>query len=452
MLLLQPHVPVQVLLGVGGHHDAGGAGGGAAGQALPQLLGDKGHDGVQQPQAHVQARVQHLLRSGLGPLVAAGKHGLDRLQVDVAEVVEPEVVDGLGDGRERVTGHVLVDPRHGRRQPRQDPPVQQRVARPGPLLGRRGLEAGGQAHEGKAGGVPQLVAEVAVAHDAVDVQVCVLAGHGVGHQGKAQRIRAALGDACRVVVLLAPLGLLDLPGVQVALQQLGVQAVQADAVDHVHGVHHVAQGLAHLAPVRIADQRMQVHLREGQVAHEAQAHHDHSCHPEEQDVVPRLQQLPRIEPLEVVSLLGPAKDAEGEQARREPRVQHVGVLVQPYAPGIDPKLGCCLCHGLLLCGGHNPVGLVVLVQGLAPLNLHKVGRDAVAPPQLPGDAPGLDVLQPAVPGLLVQAGDQFEAAVPHGLHGFSSGLGAVQEPLGLDHGLDNVLGAAAHGQHHGVAD
>ena len=37
------------------------------------------------------------------------------------------------------------------------------------------------------------------------------------------------------------------------------------------------------------------HLPEGELSHELQPHHDHACDPEEEDVVPRLEQRPRVE-------------------------------------------------------------------------------------------------------------------------------------------------------------
>ena len=51
---------------------------------------------------------------------------------------------------------------------------------------------------------------------------------------------------------------------------------------------------------------------------ELDAHHDHARHPEEQDVVAGLEQLPGVEGLQVLRLLGPLEHGEGEPAGREP--------------------------------------------------------------------------------------------------------------------------------------
>ena len=81
-------------------------------QTLPELFGDEGHEGVQEPETVVQTRVQCLLR-GLARRLRCGlvRHGLHRFlleikiirrlyagelactyDVDVTELVQPEIV------------------------------------------------------------------------------------------------------------------------------------------------------------------------------------------------------------------------------------------------------------------------------------------------------------------------------------------------------------------------
>ena len=97
-------------------------------QALPELLGDEGHEGMQKTETEVQASVEGLL----GGLARLGRrrlvcHRLHRLlpnatyissaprrrkfwthDVDIAELVEPEVVDGVGRVHEIALSHLLV--------------------------------------------------------------------------------------------------------------------------------------------------------------------------------------------------------------------------------------------------------------------------------------------------------------------------------------------------------
>src|SRR5947209_5961317 len=55
--------------------------------------------------------------------------------------------------------------------------------------------------------------------------------------------------------------------------------------------------------------------------------HHHSRDPEEQDVVTRLQITRRIELRERVGLLRPSERRERPERAREPRVEHVGILL-----------------------------------------------------------------------------------------------------------------------------
>ena len=108
---------------------------------------------------------------------------------------------------------------------------------------------------------------------------------------------------------------------------------QGDPCDDIQGVDDIAQGLAHLPAVGVPHHRVQVHLEgegnshvtrpeisqseaarlhvlrrghahllEGQLAGELEAHHDHAGHPEEQDVMARLQQGAGVEHIKVLGL------------------------------------------------------------------------------------------------------------------------------------------------------
>jgi hypothetical protein len=116
---------------------------------------------------------------------------------------------------------------------------------------RRRVEAAVPAlgvHQHEAGRVPQLVAEVAVALAALQVEVDVAAEGGVGGHREAQGVGAVGGDA--VGEMLADLGG-DLRRVLGPAQPGGVlpdQRLQADAVDDVDRVERVAFGLDILRP------------------------------------------------------------------------------------------------------------------------------------------------------------------------------------------------------------
>ena len=186
-----------------------------------------------------------------------------------------------------------------RLQPAQDPAIRQPQ-----LVGRRQLIAHvigrvilrqrqrviGQVHDHKASGVPDLVGKVAIGFNARHTQLHVTARCAASEQGEAQGVAAILGDQ----------------------------------VERVEGV---AQTLAHLAPLFVAHQAMQIDIAERHVAGKLQAHHDHTRHPEEDDVIARLQDCGRVEAFQIIGLRRPAQRTKGPETAAKPGVQHIGVLL-----------------------------------------------------------------------------------------------------------------------------
>ena len=80
------------------------------------------------------------------------------------------------------------------------------------------------------------------------------------------------------------------------------------------------------------------HRGEGQGVRQMQTHHDHPRHPEEQDVEPGLEQLGGVEGLQVVRVVGPTEDREREEARAEPGIEHVFVLVEGELVALHAEL------------------------------------------------------------------------------------------------------------------
>mmetsp|Transcript_100323 Transcript_100323/g.281116 ORF Transcript_100323/g.281116 Transcript_100323/m.281116 type:complete len:369 (+) Transcript_100323:468-1574(+) len=302
-------------------------------EALVELLCEVRQQWVHQPHGPVQADVKHLAGDGTvllqtplllvaGALLCiAVEPGLQELEVDVAEVVEEEGVSRGGGAGELVLLPRLVRHLGAVAQPRQYPTVLPRKRRVQPQRAGK-LEVVPEVPQAEACGVPDLVAEVAVAHDAVDVQVHVPALLRVSEEAEAQGVGAALGDAIGVVRGLPLLRPLHLLGRQIALLQLLVQLLQADAVDHLDGIDDVAQALGHLPAMGVAHECMEVDGLERQLARQPDGHHHHPGHPEEQDVVTRLQKRRGEKGLEVVVALrvGPTEHREGEKSRGEPCV------------------------------------------------------------------------------------------------------------------------------------
>ena len=81
-----------------------------AGQSLPEIFGDEWHEGMQELETSVQASVERVLSGhfGLGIYIRL-KGRLGGLDVDIAEVVEEEVVGCVGGDAEVASLQVGVD-------------------------------------------------------------------------------------------------------------------------------------------------------------------------------------------------------------------------------------------------------------------------------------------------------------------------------------------------------
>ena len=280
--------------------------------------------------------------------------------------------------------------------------------------------------------VPQLVAEVAVALDALEVkgEVPALGRHRA--EGEAERVRAVGGYAVRVL----PARALRYRRRHLRLRHVGGafghQIFGGDAVDQVERVQTVAARLGHLGAARVAHHAVDVDLAERHLAGELERHHDHPRNPEEDDVVAGEQHVGGMERGELRRPLRPAQGAERPQRGRKPRVEHVVVLAQRHLRAnavTDARFG--------LVARHVDVAGVVVPR-----------RNAVPPPLLAADAPILNVAHPSEIHVLVLFRHEAHGAVLHGANGGFGQRRDLHEPLISEPRFDHGFRAVAPG--HGV--
>ena len=250
-------------------------------------------------------------------------------------------------------------------------------------VGRPGREILAEVELDEVGHLPQLVDETPVALDALFVDIDVVAGRATGHQGKAQ----------------------------------GVGAIAVHEFKRVDGV---VQRLADLAPLAVAHHAVQIDGVEGHLVSEPETEHDHACHPEKEDVVAGLHHRGWVEALQIGRVLRPAEGAEGPQAAAKPCVEHV------------------LFRCPAIADGRLAAHIELSVRAIP-------GRDAMPPPELPTDAPVLDVLEPVIVDLRESFWHDADAAVAHGLDGLLRQRLHVQEPLCAHQRLDDFAAALAAG-------
>src|SRR5690606_30420054 len=423
-----------VRLRVGLQHDAVALFAGQGRNALPDFFGDERHHRMRQAQYCFENPNQRAAGAalGLGAGVVVTQGRLGQLQVPVAVFVPDELVQGVGGQVKAVLVQVADHFLLAVLQLADDPTVSQRQFYW--FIVDTAVFAFG-IHQYVAGSVPKLVTEVAVAFQALHVPVDVTAGGGHGCQGETQGVGAVGGDAFGEFLLGALadfLGQLRLHQVAGAFLQ---QLVQRDTVDHVQRVDDVTLGLGHLVAVLVPDQTGDVYGFERYlwgavfVFHEVHGHHDHPGNPEEDDVETGHQHVRGVEGFQALGDFRPAQGAKGPQGGAEPGVQNVVVLFQFQVCG-----QVVLLAYFVFVTAHIDVAF-----GIVP------GRNPVAPPELAGDTPVLDVAHPGEVHVLVLFGHKLDTAV---FHSFDGGLGqglGIGEPLVCEHRLDDQAGAVATG-------
>ena len=149
----------------------------------------------------------------------------------------------------------------------------------------------------------------------------------------------------------------------------------------------------------------------------------HTNHPEEDDIVAGYEHIRRIEVLVLRGLLRPAEGLKRPECTGEPGIE--GLLILPEV------MSTALRTGLRCFESNHHLTTVLTV----------VGRNTMSPPELTGDTPVLDVLEPVQIGLAVVLRNELELAGLDRLNRRLRHLIHTYEPLRLDHRLDGGTAA-----------
>ena len=355
-----------------------------AGQIAVDFLGDKGDIGMQELERAQQHVIKHFLRGLFALFIAAVEALLGKLDVPVAEVAPHKIIELGGSQAQLELLQVVGDFARGFLELGENPLVTQlQLIRRGHALGREAF----QVHQHEARGVPNLVDEVAEGFDFFLGHAHVRARGDAHFQREAQRVRAVL-------------------------------------VDDGDGVDAVAEGLRHLPPLRVAHQAVHQGHMEGAFSHLLDAGEHHAREPEEDDIVAAGEHAVGVEIAQIFRIVRPAEGRKRPQRRGEPGIEHVLVLMDATA---------ALWAGGDVFAGNGDFAAVVAVES----------RDAVAPPELTGNAPVADVLHPVQIRLFKALGHEHELFV---LRHFDGRLGQglhLYKPLGRHQRLHVVMAAVA---------
>ena len=243
-------------------------------------------------------------------------------------------------------------------------------------------------HQSKTGSIPNLIGKIAGCFHTLPIEAHIIARSVTGNQHKAQGISAIF-------------------------------------VDNLQRVDAIAQGFGHLAALTIAYQTMDEDLLKGNILHEFHTHNQHTCYPEENDVVAGYQHAGGIELLEERSLIRPAHGGEGPQSGAEPGVQRILILMDigTATLGADSQVGTAGMH----------FATVIAVPN----------GDTVTPPNLAGNTPVANIIHPAGVGLGEALGHELGATIVNAIHSsLNQGL-HFYEPLSRNKGLYNAAAALA---------
>ena len=158
--------------------------------------------------------------------------------------------------------------------------------------------------------------------------------------------------------------------------------------------------------------------------HEPAPEHDHPRHPEKQDVEAGNHQRIGIKHFFIPRRLRPPERSERQQARRKPRVEHVRILLQLRAAALACRRRLARHHHFL---------------ALAAIPC----RNPVSPPQLPRDAPVVDVTHPVQVNLPVILRRKTNVSLLHHFDGALRQRRNLDEPLRREPRLDNRARAIA---------
>ena len=174
--------------------------------------------------------------------------------------------------------------------------------------------------------------------------------------------------------------------------QAHTHSVGAELLDKHQRVRRVAKRFRHLTSQLVAHDTCEIHIAERHIVLVFVASHNHTCHPEEDDI--RTGNEVGCWIIVFYFLIVRIKDSVEQrnrpQPRREPSVEHVLILTQVF--NLKLFVACLFlskAQSLLDCLGNHISAL-----------RQEICRDAVSPPQLAGDTPILDIGHPMTVNVL----------------------------------------------------
>ena len=148
-------------------------------------------------------------------------------------------------------------------------------------------------------------------------------------------------------------------------------------VDDFQRIDTVSEGFTHLSSLAVTNQSVNQYMMEGNLAGLLQRGEYHTDNPEKDDIVTRYQYVCREEIVQILGLVRPAQCGEGPEGGGEPGIQRILILCKVSAAAFRAFVRSAS-------SSYDNLAAVVTV----------VSRNPVAPPELTGNTPVMNVLQP----------------------------------------------------------
>src|SRR5207244_11740662 len=157
-------------------------------------------------------------------------------------------------------------------------------------------------HHDEPGRIPQLVAKVAIAVAAVEIEIESPIERRERRKREPQRVGAERWDSRRILLARSLGDRFRLARIHQVRRLLGDERIDVDAIDQIERIEHVAFRLGHLAALLVPDDRIDVDVVKRYATQKIRRHHDHPRDPEADDVEagderrrwPERSQLPRV--------------------------------------------------------------------------------------------------------------------------------------------------------------
>jgi hypothetical protein len=183
-------------------------------------------------------------------------------------------------------------------------------------------------------------------------------------------------------------------------------------VHHLEGIDDVALGLAHLLPVLVRHQGIDVDLLERHLPRELEPHHHHAGNPESEDIPTGDKHRGRIKRLQIGCLS--RANPRWKKATKPTKTRY------PTRPDLESNASPRRKKGKRWVRPRSQTPFAITTG---------VDRDAMAPPDLTANAPVLNVGEPTVVLVAPRFGRKLRPPIRHGLQGFLGKGFHLDEPL-----------------------